>query len=59
MPYQLAAALWRQKTAGEADSFPCRLITNYLSIPTRTKGEAPVLAAAAVTEFDAAVTVTH
>jgi hypothetical protein len=41
-----------KKAAGEADSFPCRLI-NYLWIPLQAKGEAPVLVAAAVSESDA------
>jgi hypothetical protein len=41
------------KAVGEADSFPYRLITNPVSLPLRSKGEAPVLAVAAVTEFDA------
>jgi len=42
-----------KKLQGKLTSFPCRLITNHVSVPLHAKGEAPVLAAAAVTEFDA------
>ena len=45
--------LAKRKAVGEADSFPYRLITNPFYFRYRPKGEARVLAAAAVSEFDA------
>ena len=38
---------------GEAESFPYRLIKNPFNFRYRPKGEAAVLAAAEVSEFDA------
>jgi len=43
---------WGEKAVGEAVSFPYRLIVNIFSVPLRPTGEEPVLAAAAVPEFD-------
>jgi hypothetical protein len=45
--------LTKRKAVGEADSFPYRLIKDLFYFRYPPKDEAPVLAAAAVSEFDA------
>ena len=45
--------LAKRKAVGEADSFPYRLIKDLFYFRCPPKDEAPVLAAAVVSEFDA------